>query len=363
MNLDQRVVHYFDWTWFLALVLLSGAGLVAIWSVTNATGWDSYLGRHSIYLCAALMVFVALLYFDYHDYADFIAFAYLAGIATLVLVLFIGRTINSNRSWIYLGSIGFQPSEFMKVLVVVALAKYYSEIDSDHLGVHELAVGGAIVLLPMLLVMLQGDLGTAVTFLPVYGALSVLAGLRRKHLLVFILAGVAAAPVGWMMLRDYQKSRIETVFKPDSDPLHSGYQTRQSKIAIGSGRFLGKGFRQGSQSQLGFLPARQTDFVFAVIAEERGFIGGMSVLGLFLLISMKLLQCAREAKDRLGNLIVVGVLSLFLFHAMINIGMVVGLLPIAGIPLPFVSAGGSALISFFAAMSLCMNVKLRRFVN
>jgi len=363
MNIDQRLIHNFDWLWLLALILLSGSGLVAIWSVTSATGWDSTLGRHSVYLCAAIVIFVILLYFDYHAFADFVAVGYLLGLAVLVLVLLIGRTVHSNKSWIYLGSIGIQPSEFMKVVVIVALAKYYSEVESDFLGLRELLIGGLIVLMPMLLVVLQGDLGTAVTFLPIYASLTLLAGLRRKHMIMFCLAGILALPAGWMMLRDYQKSRIETVLNPSSDPLHRGYQTIQSKIAVGSGRFLGKGFKQGTQSQLGFLPARHTDFVFAVISEERGFVGSMTVIGLLLFISLRLLRAAEDAKDRLGTFVVTGVLALLVFHSTINIGMVVGLIPIAGIPLPFVSAGGSALLAFFAAMSLCMNVRLRRFVN
>jgi rod shape determining protein RodA len=166
-----------------------------------------------------------------------------------------------------------------------------------------------------------------------------------------------------MMLRDYQKGRIETVFNPSHDPRRMGYQTIQSEIAIGSGRFFGKGFKQGSQGHLGFLPARHTDFVFAVLSEEKGFVGSVSILALFLLIALRLLRAAREAKDKIGTMVVVGVLALFLFHFVINVGMVVGLLPIAGIPLPFVSAGGSSLISFFAAMGLCMNVNMRRYVN
>jgi rod shape determining protein RodA len=363
MNINQRLIHNFDWLWLTALLLLSGAGLTAIWSVTNATGWHSYLGRHAIYLAVAIAVFVIMLYFDYHAYADYIAVGYVIALTVLVLVLLIGRTIHNNKSWIYIAGIGFQPSELVKVLLIVALAKYYSEVDSDYLGLRELVIGGLIVLVPMVLVVLQGDLGTAVTFIPIYVALSFLAGLRRKHLILFALGAVLSLPAGWLMLRDYQKSRIETVLNPLSDPLRTGYQALQSEIAVGSGRFLGKGFKQGSQSQLGFLPARHTDFVFAVVSEERGFVGSMTILVLLLFIAMRLLRAAREAKDKVGTMIVAGVLALFLFHSTINIGMVVGLLPIAGIPLPFVSAGGSALISFFAAMSLCLNVNLRRFVN
>ncbi len=363
MNIEQRTIQHFDWLWFACLLLLTGAGLIAAWSVAESAGWEAFLGRHLIHLCLAIAIFVILLYLDYHHYADFIAVGYIVGIAVLVTVLLLGRSVHGNKSWIYLGSIGFQPSEFVKILVIVALAKYYSEVDGDYLRVRELAIGGIIVFLPMMLVVMQGDLGTAITFVSIYGACSLLAGLRRKHLVIFTLIGLLAMPAGWMMLRDYQKTRIQTVFNPSNDPLHTGYQTIQSIIAVGSGQFLGKGFKQGTQSQLGFVPARHNDFVFAVISEERGFIGGMTVLSLMFIITIRLLRAAREAKDHLGTLIVAGVTALYLFHAMINIGMVIGLLPIAGIPLPFVSAGGSAMIAFYAAMSLCMNVRLRRFVN
>jgi len=360
---DRRLLLSFDWLWFLALLALSGAGVAAIWSTTNGTSLHSYLGRQVIYLCCGMLTFVTLLYFDYHLFSDFIMFVYLAGMAVLGLVLVIGRSIHSNKSWIDVGVFSFQPSELMKVLVVIALAKYYSGLDLEHLGFKELSIGGLIVFLPAFLVVLQGDLGTAVTFFPIYAVLSCLAGIRRKHMIVLLTILALAAPLGWFMLRGYQKGRIETVFNPAGDPHHLGYQTIQSEIAVGSGRFLGKGFKQGSQGHLGFLPARHTDFVFAVLAEEKGFAGSIAILGLFLFISFRLFRTAREAKDKIGTMIVAGVLGLFLFHFVINVGMVVGLIPIAGIPLPFLSAGGSSLISYYAAMSLCMGVRMRRYVN
>jgi len=166
-----------------------------------------------------------------------------------------------------------------------------------------------------------------------------------------------------MMLKDYQRGRIQTVLNPSSDPRGLGYQPQQAKIAIGSGGFLGKGFKQGTQGQLGFLPARHTDFVFAVLSEERGFQGSILLLGLFLLVAHRMLRSARDAKDRIGSMLIFGVFSLYLFHVLINVGMNVGLLPIAGIPLPLVSAGGSSLLSYFAGMGLGMNINMRRFVN
>lgn len=361
---DPRVLLGFDWLWFLALLALSCTGIVAIWSTTDGTSLNSYFGKQLIYLCCTLLVFLALLYFDYHLFSDFITFIYLAGLALLGLVLIIGLSIHGNRSWVDLGLFTFQPSEFMKVIVIIALAKYYAEVDREHLGFRELAIGGLIVFVPASLVVLQGDLGTAVTFFPIYAVLSFLAGVKRKHIIALLIIIAVTAPVTyWFFLRGYQKGRIETLFNPSSDPHGLGYQTRQSEIAIGSGKFLGKGFKQGSQGHLGFLPARHTDFVFAVLAEEKGFAGSIIILGLFLYVSSRLFRAAREAKDKIGTMIVSGVLAMFLFHIIYNVGMVVGLLPIAGIPLPFISAGGSSLISNYVAMSLCIGVRMRRYVN
>jgi rod shape determining protein RodA len=363
IKVDQRFILSFDWLWFLALLALSGAGVAAIWSTTDGTSLNSYFGKQVIYVCCGLLVFLVTLYFDYHIFSDFIAFIYMAGLALLGLVLIIGTSTHGNKSWINIGIFSFQPSELMKVLVVIALAKYYSELDREYLGLRELLIGGLLVFVPAFMVVLQGDLGTAITFFPIYAVLSCLAGIRKKHVIVLLIIAIAAAPIAWFLMRGYRQGRIETVFNPESDASRLGYQTIQSEIAIGSGRFLGKGFKQGSQGQGGFLPARHTDFVFAVLSEEKGFIGSLAILGLFLFLSFRLFRTAREAKDKIGSMIVVGVLALLLFHVVVNLGMNEGLLPIVGIPLPFVSAGGSSLISFFAAMSLCMGIRMRRYVN
>jgi rod shape determining protein RodA len=361
---EQRFLHAFDWLWFLALLALSSAGVLAIWSTTADTSMHSYFGKQLIYLCCALIAFFVLLYFDYHVLVHSIAFLYIAGISLLGLVLIIGRNIHNNKSWIDVGIFSFQPSELVKLLVIIALAKYYSELDMDYLGYRELLIGAFIALGPALLVVLQRDLGTAVMFIPIYAALSFLAGIRRKHLTVIIIAVLlVAVPLCWFMLQGYRKDRIETILNPYNDPHHIGYQTIQSEIAIGSGRFLGKGFKQGSQGRGGFLPARHTDFVFSVLGEEKGFLGSLSILGMFLFVASRLFRTARESRDKVGIMIVSGVLVLFLVHVFINVGMVVGLLPIIGVPLPFISAGGSSLISSFIAMGLCMGIRIRRYVN
>jgi rod shape determining protein RodA len=363
IKVDERLILSFDWLWFLALLALSGAGVAVIWSTTDGTSLNSYFGKQVIYVCCGLLVFLTVLYFDYHVFSDFITFIYLAGVALLILVLVIGHSIHSNKSWIDIGIFSFQPSEMMKILVIIALAKYYSELDREYLGLRELVMGSLIVFGPAFLVVLQGDLGTAVTFFPIYAVLSCLAGIKKRHVIVALIILAAAAAPTWFLLRGYQKGRIENVFNPESDPHRMGYQTIQSEIAIGSGKFFGKGFKQGSQGHLGFLPARHTDFVFAVLAEEKGFVGSISILGLFLFVSYRLFKTAREAKDKIGSMIVVGVLALLLFHVLINVGMVEGLLPIMGIPLPFISAGGSSLVTYFVAMSLCMGIRMRRYVN
>jgi rod shape determining protein RodA len=360
---DRRLLLSFDWLLFLTCLALSAAGIAAIWSTTFGTSMSWYFGRQIIYLACALIGFLTLLFFDYHFFSDFITIIYIGGLVVLALVLVIGLSVHSNKSWISLGIVRFQPSEFMKVVVVIALGKYYSELDLEYLSLRELLIGGLIVFVPILMVVMQKDLGTAVTFLPIYGVLTCLAGIRRKHLITILVIAAIAAPSAWFMLRDVQRDRFKTVFNAETDPHRLGYQTIQSEIAIGSGRFLGKGFRHGSQGNLGFLPARVTDFVFSVLAEEKGFAGSITILGLFLFGAFRLFRIAREARDKIGSYIVVGILSIFLFHIIINVGMVVGLLPIAGIPLPFVSAGGSSLISFYAAMSLCIGVRMRRYVN
>ena len=359
---DQRWMG-FDWLLFLTLLILSGAGIAAIWSTTGNMGLSSYFGKQIIYLIFALLAFSTLLLFDYHVFSDFIVIIYLAGMASLGAVLMLGSSVHGNKSWINLGIFSAQPSELMKIVVIIALSKYYAELELDYLGFKELLIGGMIVFIPALMVKLQGDMGTAITFLPIYAVLSCLAGIRRKHLIALLLIVAIASPLTWFVLKDYHKNRIETVFNPSSDPHRFGYQTIQSEIAIGSGKFLGKGFKQGSQGHLGFLPARFTDFVFAVLAEEKGFVGSIVILALFLFVSFRLYRTACEAKDKIGAMIVTGVLALMLFHVVINIGMVVGLLPIIGIPLPFVSAGGSALISYFVGMGLCMGIRMRRYVN
>ena len=361
--LDKRLLRSFDWLWLLALLALAGAGIMAIWSTTSGTGLHSYFGRQLIFLSCALLVFFVLLWFDYHIFSDYITVIYIVMMAVMGITLLAGRAVGTNKSWINLGALSFQPAEFAKIVVIIALAKYYAGLDSDYLSFRELATGAAVVFIPTALVLLQGDLGTAVTFVPVYAALSFLAGVRRKHIVAFLVIVAISVPVAWSRMQNYQKERIETIFNPSNDPQRVGYQTIQSMIAIGSGQFLGKGFRQGTQGHLGFLPARHTDFVFSVLAEEKGFVGSITILALFLFVLSRLFRTVCEARDKIGAMIVSGVAALMFCHVAINIGMVFGVFPVVGIPLPFISAGGSSLITCFMAMAVSMSVRMRRYVN
>ncbi|MDR0311212.1 MAG: FtsW/RodA/SpoVE family cell cycle protein, partial [Acidobacteriota bacterium] len=258
--LDGRLLRSFDLLWFLSLLALAVAGILAIWSTTSGTGLHSYFGRQMIFLVCGIAAFFVLLCFDYRLFSDYINIIYISSMAVLGVTILIGRAVGSNKSWLDLGAFSFQPSEFAKIIVIIALAKYYAGLDSDHLSLKELAAGAAIVLIPITLVLLQGDLGTAVTFVPIYATLSFLAGVRRKHIIVVLLIAAVSAPIAWSAMHGYQKERIETILNPSKDPDRVGYQTIQSMIAIGSGQFLGKGLKQGTQGYLGFLPARHTDF-------------------------------------------------------------------------------------------------------
>jgi len=363
IRLDRRLLHSFDWFWFLSILALSGAGALTIWSTTYDSDMQSYFGRQMIYLCFSIIVFFVLLCFDYRLFSDYIVMIYISLMAVMTVVLFIGRAVNGKRRWLDLGMFSVQPSELTKIVVIIALAKYYADLDSDYLKFKDLAIGAAIVFVPAMLVLYQGDLGTAITFVPVYAALSLLAGVRRKHIVLFLLAAVVSAPVAWSMMHGYQKERIETIFNLSSDPHNVGYQTIQSMIAIGSGQFWGKGLKQGSQGYLGFLPARHTDFVFATLAEEIGFIGSIAILALYLFVLSRFFRTVCEARDKIGAMIVSGIAALIFCHIAINIGMVFGVFPVVGIPLPFISAGGSSLVTCFMAMGISMSVRMRRYVN
>ena len=265
--------------------------------------------------------------------------------------------------WIVIGGFQLQPSELVKLAAAVFAAKLFSEFRHETLGLRELALPGAAVGLLVLLIAREPDLGTAVCLLPMFLAVAFLAGLRMRAVFLLAAALVLAAGLAWPLLKDYQKTRIYTFLDPSLDPRGAGYQKIQSQIAVGSGGLVGRGFMEGSQAQLGYLPARQTDFIFSVLAEEMGFLGVLVVLGLYLLVLWRALETAQLARDRVGAFLAAGIAATLAFQVVYNVAMVAGLVPVKGLPLPLMSYGGSSVLSSLLAVGLILNVRMRRFAN
>jgi rod shape determining protein RodA len=269
-----------------------------------------------------------------------------------------------TKSWIVLPFFQIQPSEIAKIAVILVLALLFSNYRRESLSLGHGLLSILIVGAPVLLVGLQPDLGTALTYIPILLAVFVIVGLKRRTVIILIVMALLLGIVGWnVLLKDYQKVRITTLLSPEKDPLGSGYHTIQSKIAIGSGGFLGKGYKKGTQSQLRFLPARHTDFIFSVIGEELGFAGAIVTFLLYFLFLARLFQSVSKSRDRAGALIIYMVAGMIAFQFFVNVFMTIGLFPITGVPLPLLSYGGSSLLTNFLAVSLVINVRMRRFVN
>jgi rod shape determining protein RodA len=354
----------FDWPLFAAAILLSIISVTEIYSSTLTFGSDSYFLRQLAWVGAGVVCLFIVAAFDYHVICEHIPWLYLMAVLGLLYTLAFGAVVSGSQSWIALGSVRFQPSEFVKMVVVLALARYLSELRSNrYMSFAQIIKAGIICGVPMLLVALQPDLGTALTYLPVLAFGLFIRGVRPAALLSLALVFVLVLPASWFFLKDYQKDRILTFAHPERDPLGRGYHVIQSKIAIGSGGLLGKGLFKGSQNQLGFLPERHTDFIFSVVGEELGFVGVIASLGLLVFIVFRAMNNARTARDNLGLFIAMGVVGTYFFHIVVNVGMVIGFMPITGIPLPFLSYGGSSVLTAFIALGLVISVRRCRYVN
>jgi len=290
---------------------------------------------------------------------------YVGGILLMIATLAVGTKIFGSRRWIPLfGGFHFQVSEFFKLVIVLLVARYLSERKGDHLEVPDLIKLAVLVGIPMGLVVVQPDLGTSMTYVPILAVGLFLGGIRWQHAVAVLAVVAVLAPVGWFfVLKDYQKARIETFLDPAKDPRGRGYQVIQSRIAVGAGGPWGKGVTRGSQTQLRFLPVPHTDFIVSAFAEEHGFVGIVVLLGLYFLLLMQIVQNAQTAPDRAGMFICMGVGACLLFHLLVNAGMAVGRMPVTGIPLPLMSAGGSNMLSVFLMLGLVNNVRLRRFAS
>ncbi len=361
---SPRYWQDFDWSLLAAALVLTIIGVTEIYSSTMSFGTDVYLMRQLAAVIVGLIILFVIASVDYHTIAEHIPWIYIASCTVLLYTLVLGKSVAGSKSWIRFGQVQFQPSELIKMVVVVALARFLSELHSErYMTISQILKAGLICGVPVMLVMLQGDLGTAVTFLPALAFGLFIRGIRPALLISLVLCFVLALPVSWFFLKDYQKDRITTFLHPETDTLGRGYQTIQSKIAIGSGGFWGKGLFKGSQNQLGFLPTRHTDFIFSVVGEELGFLGVMVTLGMLAFILFRSVYNAQTARDNLGMFIVMGIVGIYFFHIVENVGMVIGFLPVTGIPLPFLSYGGTSVLTAFVALGLVMSVRRCRYVN
>ena len=325
---------------------------------------ENFFLRQLAWVVVGIVFLFVVAAIDYHFLSEHIPWLYILALAALLYTLALGHRVAGSKSWVALGPVTFQPSELIKMVVVVALARYLSELRNNrYMSFSQIVKGGLICFVPMALVALQPDLGTALTYLPVFVVGLFIRGVRPAALIALVLAFVLVLPVSWLFLKDYQKERILTFADPERDPLKSGYHVIQSKIAIGSGGLMGKGLFNGTQNQLGFLPTRHTDFIFSVIGEELGFIGVSLTLGLLAFIIFRSIYNAQTARDNLGLFIVMGVVGIYFFHLIVNVGMVIGFVPVTGIPLPFLSYGGSSVLTAFIALGLVISVRRCRYVN
>jgi rod shape determining protein RodA len=364
-----RLSSYRDFDWVLLgfVLLLSIISVFEIKSATLHTKFHGFEQKQVLFLLTGLVLMFLISLIDYHRLVDISPYAYGISIVALVAVKIVGTKVLGARRWINLGGgVHFQPSEWVKLVLIIAVARYFWSLAGHELSWKDIAKVGLLVGIPMALVLIQPDLGTTLTYLPILVAGLFLGGIRLKQAAILLLCMALVGVVAWKSgkrLKPYQQARITAFLDPDSDPKGSGYQIRQSLIAVGSGGVWGKGSNQGTQTQGDFLPIPYTDFIFAAFCEEHGFVGAVGVLLLYLLILMRLIQNAQTASDLPGAFIIMGIVAVIVFQIAVNVGMVVGLMPVTGIPLPLMSYGGSSILFTFLALGIVMNVRMRRFVN
>lgn len=357
MRFDRKLLKNLDWQLWIAMLLLSAIGVVVLRSASVA-----HMKRQILWIIIGNAIIIASLYFDYRLLAKLVKPIYVLTLALLAAVIVIGREGGGAQRWVSIGGFVLQPSEFAKVFVIIVFA-YYLEQQEKIRDWVDLAKAGAVVAVPMALVLIQPDLGTALVFIALFGAMLFGVGTELKYFAGLMAMGLAAVPILWnFIMQDYQKMRLLVFLDPEALQYrnHGGYQVTQSLIAVGSGRLFGRGFMQGTQNIRNFLPAQHTDFVFSVLAEEFGFMGALVMLALFIFMLYRMLDIALNAKDLFGSMLVIGVVGMTLFQLFINVGMTVSIMPVTGIPLPLLTSGGSAYLSYCLAVALVLNVGMRR---
>ena len=367
IRFDKRLLVNFDWVMLAAVLIIAAMGLINLYSATYHGG-PATIGlfkKQLIFYAAGLVLIVSLISFDYSELFVWNYPLYFVIIGLLLFALLFGKSIANTQRWINLGFFNLQPSEPAKLFLVITLASYYCKKDTEEgFSLRDLLVPGLLTLFPFLLIYKQPDLGTALMLLIVFASMTLFVKLKWSTLLTLLASVCTVIPVSWkFLLKPYQRQRIETFLNPEGDPLRTGYHILQSKIAVGSGLKFGKGFLAGTQVHLDFLPERHTDFAFSVWAEEFGFVGSLIFLGFYFFLILWGFNVAISSRDKFGVLLAFGIISLIFWQAFINLAMVLGLLPVVGMPLPLFSYGGSSLFTTLAGIGILMNIRMRRFIK
>ena len=357
-------IRDFDWAMTFVLVVICALGVLQIFSATHDTTWQGAWWKQILYLASGFFLMWGAARVDYHSLVARAYPAYFASVALLLIVLLVGKKAFGSTRWIALpAGIHLQVSEFAKFVIVLLVARFLIDVRTEVLEMRDFLKLSGMIVVPMALIAKEPDLGTALTYIPILAVGVLLAGMRWKYWVAIAVVALIVLPLVYTRLQPYQKDRLVSYLDPERDPQGTGYQLIQSKIAVGAGGTWGKGVTKGSQTQLRFLPVPHTDFIFSAFAEEHGFIGVIVVLGLYFVLLMQVVQNGQTAPDRAGMYICMGVAALLLFHILVNVGMVVGRMPVTGIPLPLMSYGGSSVWSTFLMLGLVNSVRVRRFVN
>jgi rod shape determining protein RodA len=361
VGIDRRLLQNVDWPLLgatVGLVILSASTLASL-HVGRAGG--SVAIRQLAWFGVGILALVFVASIDYRRLVRAAPLLYVLGLGSLVAVFLLGRTVSGARRWLFVGPVSVQPSELFKLCFVLMAVWLLTSRWAQPIGKTVLVMAAPLAIVPAALIVKQPDLGTALLLFPVLIALLVAAGMQMRLLGGLALAGVAAAPLAWLVLKDYQRERLLVFLDPFRDPLGSAYNVIQAKIAIGSGQLLGKGVAGATQSRLSFLPERHTDFIFAVFAETWGFVGCLVLLTCYALLLLRGFDIAASTREPVGRLVALGVTALVATQVLVNVGMVTGLIPVVGIPLPFMSYGGSSMVVSMMALGLLLSVRMRQF--
>ena len=358
---DRRLIKNFGWLILILTLVFSAFGLINLYSSSYHTGLGSFK-KQLIWIAVGLIAMIILTFLNSSLLKRYTMHIFVISLIALVFVFIFGREVSGSRSWIVLGPASIQPSEFVKIALILIIARFYSnDFEDGPFGLKDIIKPIIFTILVFSLILLQPDLGTSLIILLLSGTLLLFMGIKRKSLLIIVgIITLVSIPTWHFFLKDYQRERILTFIDPSIDPLGTGYNSIQSQIAVGSGKLIGKGYLSGTQSQLRFIPAQQTDFAFSVLAEEWGFLGAGIMLLIYFLLILTILDTASSAKDKFSMLVALGIAALFFWHTLINVGMVLGLLPVIGVPLYLFSYGGSSVLTAFIAIGIVLGIKMRQ---